>query len=102
MMAIALAGGSIAACADAPDPAGADGAEREPMVGAHLVMRVPVEARGAYGIPLCNANPDPCCRNPDLPGCAHDAGDVDAGASAEAGDPSIDASPDASERTCSE
>lgn len=102
MMAIALAGGSIAACADAPDPAGADGTASEQMVGAHLVMHVPVDTRRPYGIPLCNANPDPCCRNPEMPGCARDAGAVDAGDTVDAGDASDDGSPDGSGPTCFE
>jgi hypothetical protein len=29
---------------------------------------------GSYVVPMCNANPDPCCRFPDLPQCHADAG----------------------------
>jgi hypothetical protein len=101
MMAIALAGGSVAACsseiADPTDvtstvPAGGLGSGWSAVPaprGNSTVDRVLTATRfpgGGFVIPPCNANPDPCCRNPDLPQCpVPDAGSPDAGSEA-AGD----------------
>lgn len=101
MMAIALAGGSVAACSEAAAPVDVEGTAPAPAdeqsaggpaappaltVSPALASEMEgtyAPARG-YAIPRCNANPDPCCRMPDLPECvARDAGtgddDADAG-----------------------
>jgi hypothetical protein len=92
MLAIALAGGSVAACAEEADPGVTDtvaptsgdttsGSTAPPLPGdslLHDVMLGDNLRRGGYVIPPCNANPDPCCRNPDLPMCQVDAGPADA------------------------
>ena len=87
MAAMVLAGGSVAGCAGAGDPgdggiylpptlASADGQQALLVVGPAptiQVDRVPVNDPSArkpqYRVPLCNANPDPCCRHPDSEGC---------------------------------
>ena len=82
--AIALAGGSVAGCASAADPgndAGTSEASTRP-VGAptqvvdpastilvEKLREVPPPARRRYQVPVCNANPDPCCRAPQSPEC---------------------------------
>lgn len=84
--AIVLAGGSVAGCASAADPA--DGGlpdvspgstsglpEPGPSPAAEiLIERSPAVLPQHVGrprsrIPICNANPDPCCRSPDAPEC---------------------------------
>jgi hypothetical protein len=108
MMAIVLAGGSVAACSEGSevDTSGASQQQRESTTAgasasapgslveglSPLVRALPQRAAPSMGyrIPPCNANPDPCCRNPDLPGCQVDAGaDVPDAATdaAEAGSP---------------
>ena len=84
--AIVVAGGSLAACSGDGDGAGlvrqetASGAEPSRAPAAPSVPRAAVASEGlqtgGYFIPVCNANPDPCCRNPDLPECPRDAGPV--------------------------
>jgi hypothetical protein len=94
LAAIALAGGSIAACSDAADSHDDStvpptrGAERE--AGAPTVAHphrsdvapappwLAFQTGAAYVIPACNANPDPCCRMPGLPQCT-DGGDAGEG-----------------------
>jgi hypothetical protein len=87
--AIVVAGGSLAACGGDGD---GGGLVREAATTGALPSRAPAApsvARAAsasdglqtgYAIPMCNANPDPCCRLPDLPECQRDAGPEDAGA----------------------
>jgi hypothetical protein len=87
--AIVLAGGSVAGCAGADEP-GDGGTFAPPLASSEgrpalfvgpaptiQVDRVPVNRLSQpgprYRIPLCNANPDPCCRSPDSQGC-EDAG----------------------------
>jgi hypothetical protein len=98
MMAIALAGGSVAACSEAVGPVDVEGTAPAPAddhaargsatppalmvtpaIDTAVVPASDPPPRG-YTIPRCNANPDPCCREPDLPECqARDAGGGDAG-----------------------
>jgi hypothetical protein len=84
--AIVLAGGSVAGCASAADPgndAGTSdasnrpiGTPTEPVVIPATTIRVeklreaPPPAKPRYRVPVCNANPDPCCRAPQSPECA--------------------------------
>jgi hypothetical protein len=117
MMAIALAGGSVAACSQAPDPTDVEGTAPAPgednassssaaFPGARKFSTVDRLVTGddappRFTIPRCNANPDPCCRNPDMPGCPVDAGtqdDADAGAGDDAGsdDAAVEACPSSS------
>lgn len=83
--AIVLAGGSVAGCASAADPVdaglpdvspGSTGGPSEPgpSPAAILIERSPAVlpqhvTRPRYRVPLCNANPDPCCRSPESPEC---------------------------------
>lgn len=90
--AIVLAGGSVAGCASAADP-GVDagtaepspqssgsvsvsGNSAEPLVDPAATIplvklpEVPARPRRRYQVPICNANPDPCCRAPNSPECA--------------------------------
>ncbi len=67
--AILLAGGSVAGCASAGGPS-----EPGPSPAAILIERSPAVlpqqvTRPRYRVPLCNANPDPCCRSPHAPEC---------------------------------
>jgi hypothetical protein len=82
MGAIVLAGGSLTACSsEAVAPGHAvEEARRDPEQ--ETAPPAPSGARavaleiltGNYAVPVCNANPDPCCRFPDLPRCHADAG----------------------------
>jgi hypothetical protein len=88
--AIVLAGGSVAGCASAADPGDAgmpDAAPRsslEPSIEVldagvvrptpRVIVNVlpeglPAAQKPRVRIPVCNANPDPCCRFPDAPEC---------------------------------
>lgn len=84
--AIVLAGGSVTGCASAADPgdAGLPEVSTGPTSGplepgpspapAILIERSPAVLPQQIGrprsrIPICNANPDPCCRSPDAPEC---------------------------------
>jgi hypothetical protein len=100
MGAIVLAGGSLAACSGEDETSGVareatSGAEptrvRPGPSGARAtssaapaapnVARAALASEGrvpsGYFVPMCNANPDPCCRFPDLPECRVDAGAPD-------------------------
>ncbi len=95
LMAIVLAGGSVAGCSDPREAAEQPQQSPPPAPRAPVVDHYALEATdaGAAGprrplVPACNANPDPCCRNPDLPGCDADAGkgsEPDAGVTPDAG-----------------
>jgi hypothetical protein len=93
MVAIALAGGSIAACSDGAELPGGrleqTGGAAPDASAAHAPNNIN-PARVApekfpiltgYAVPACNANPDPCCRLPGWPGCGADAGGDGAGES---------------------
>lgn len=86
--AIVLAGGSVTGCASAADPGDAGTPEAGPRPSAEpsqvgvgpmptiLVNLAPEPPPPAaptteprVRIPLCNANPDPCCHFPDAPEC---------------------------------
>jgi hypothetical protein len=83
--AILLAGGSLAACGGSPPTEGVDSPQAEqPRKGEpRLVPLEPLPRPSAsqvqprYGVPLCNANPDPCCRFPQAPECRAPARAVD-------------------------
>jgi hypothetical protein len=86
MMAIVLAGGSITACSERADSTGVDGATPSRSAGSvpdptvvTPLLELPLQDAAAqspvYRIPRCNANPDPCCHDPTLPGCGVDGGD---------------------------
>ncbi len=92
--AIVLAGGSVAGCAAAADPGDAGtpdagpastGGPWEPEIHPALsavdekLPEVSPLPRRRYRIPICNANPDPCCRSPHSPTC-EGATPLDAGA----------------------
>jgi hypothetical protein len=110
MMAIVLAGGSVTTCSDASEvdttalsqggeSTAVDASARTPEPPSTTPIRH-VQLKGAapsmgYAIPPCNANPDPCCRNPDLPGCHADAGASGDDAEADAGEADDAHSPDA-------
>jgi hypothetical protein len=95
MMAIALAGGSVAACSEAVEradvegtvpPRGGDTAtglvtmpSPRALSSIDRVMPGDEAPLGGYIVPRCNANPDPCCQSPDLPMCQADAGQPGAG-----------------------
>jgi hypothetical protein len=84
--AIVLAGGSVTGCASAADPG--DAGLPDPAPGSTIEPAEPVVAptpvpnvklrpisteqqplKPRVRIPVCNANPDPCCRFPDSPEC---------------------------------
>lgn len=87
--AIVLAGGSVAGCAAAADPGdagtgmpdagpastGGSGPWEPATLHPNLTNLVeksperPPAPKPRYRVPICNANPDPCCRAPDGPGC---------------------------------
>jgi hypothetical protein len=110
LMAIVLAGGSVAACSDPSEvdktalsqggeSKAADASAGKPqLVGTVPIHPTQLEVAApsmGYVIPPCNANPDPCCRNPDLPGCHADAGASGDDAEADAGTEDDAQSPDA-------
>jgi hypothetical protein len=86
MGAIVMAGGSIAACSGEGNDAGLVQQNDTQVTlqpsrapAAPSVPRVAIASDGlvtpsGYHIPICNANPDPCCRFPDMPECQRDAG----------------------------
>lgn len=84
--AIVLAGGSVAGCASAADPGDAGMPDAEPRTSvepfepaidpapapvhlAEVSTERPPPPKPRVRIPVCNANPDPCCRLPDSPEC---------------------------------
>jgi hypothetical protein len=85
MTAILLAGGSLAACGGSAPTEGVDSPQAE-LPGKddpRLVTPEPLPRPSAaalqprYRVPLCNANPDPCCRFPQAPVCHAPAKTVD-------------------------
>lgn len=100
MTAIVLAGGSVAACAGSAAPDDAAGSQTEaqaqqrgapsrPNVGAMLRVQpvrlpepsaqpAPQLGPTVVHVPICNANPDPCCRSPDAPGCRESMPEIQA------------------------
>jgi hypothetical protein len=95
-----LAGGSMGACSgESAEPlavrqgheeATASRAPATPNVS-RAVASEGLDDGSGYAIPMCNANPDPCCRFPDLPEC-----NVDAGPEADVDDAGAEASCDGS------
>jgi hypothetical protein len=84
--AIVLAGGTVAGCAgsstDPPDAAPPDPGPRSttdptaPVLDPALRSLVsPRKPR--WRIPICNANPDPCCRTPQASSCTEGASPAD-------------------------
>ncbi len=96
MLAIVLAGGSIAGCSD-PSASGGDraaeptrgtprGAGAPPAASLEASTPAPAPGGGTVVVPRCNANPDPCCLDPEAPGCRVDAASPDAGEACDAED----------------